>query len=154
MNLCASYGSVCISNIEQNSECSVLFAVFQIFINQRNSYIFLMVFGSQAGLVFSFYRQQRKTEYSGFIQDAGLKLKLWLSMANLQSISTLISQIFRPASVIFLYATLYFVYFVVYFLSPTSTAACIFSNKPFLHLVLLMYSLVIIISSADDPIMI
>lgn len=68
--------------------------------------MFLKVFRSQAGLVFSFYRQQRKTEYSGFIQDAGLKLKLWLSMANLQSVSTLISQIFRPASVIFLYATL------------------------------------------------
>lgn len=33
-----------------------IFSIFQIFINQRSSYIFLMVFKSQAGMFFSFYR--------------------------------------------------------------------------------------------------
>lgn len=150
LNLCTSYGSVCISNIEQNSGCSILFAIFQIFINQRNSYMFLMVFRSQAVLVFLFYRQQRKTDNSSFIQDAGLKLN-YGSVWQTFSLSLVLSPEFSGLS----QWSFCVPSWVVYFLSPTSTAACIFSNKPFLHLVLLTYSSVkLTISTADNPIMI
>lgn len=39
-------------HFKYNRTVNVLFAIFQIFINQRSSYIFLMVFRSQAGMVF------------------------------------------------------------------------------------------------------
>lgn len=48
-------------NIERNSECPVLFAIIQIFINHRNSYMFPMAFRLQAGLFFILQTERKQT---------------------------------------------------------------------------------------------